>query len=105
MTGENGIYGEVTFSQDYIRSSVYVHGYIQGLARGFHGFHIHQFGNLTEECRSIGSHFNLEHTNHGGPYEDNRHTGDLGNIRVRVRVLDNFLNARYLQDFVMQFFP
>ncbi|XP_069782933.1 uncharacterized protein [Narcine bancroftii] len=36
---------------------------------------VHEFGDLTQGCDSLGSHFNPQHTKHG------RHTGDLGNLR------------------------
>jgi Cu-Zn family superoxide dismutase len=45
---------------------------------GFHGFHIHEFGNLLEGCISAGPHYNPHKVTHGGPGEDVRHIGDLG---------------------------
>lgn len=53
---------------------------MSGLAKGLHGFHVHQFGDTTNGCASCGGHFNPAGHTHGGPSEKVRHAGDLGNI-------------------------
>ena len=55
---------------------------IEGLTPGEHGFHIHQFGNLIEGCKTAGPHWNPNKRLHGGPAdtEEARHFGDLGNV-------------------------
>lgn len=45
------------------------------------GFHVHVNGDLSRDCQSTGTHYNPTDNSHGGPTDDNRHIGDLGNIR------------------------
>ena len=55
---------------------------IEGLEPGYHGFHIHQTGDLRQGCGSLCSHFNPDNTLHGDITDNKkyRHAGDLGNI-------------------------
>ena len=53
---------------------------ISGISPGKHGLHIHEYGDLTEGCSSLCSHFNPTNSVHGGRNSEARHLGDLGNV-------------------------
>eukprot|EP00745_Piridium_sociabile_P035052 TRINITY_DN60787_c0_g1_i1.p1 TRINITY_DN60787_c0_g1~~TRINITY_DN60787_c0_g1_i1.p1 ORF type:complete len:155 (+),score=41.11 TRINITY_DN60787_c0_g1_i1:176-640(+) len=76
---EASVKGTLTFSQ-VDGDQTKVTGEVLGLTPGNHGFHIHEFGDTTNGCVSAGSHFNPEGKTHGGPTDETRHAGDLGNI-------------------------
>ncbi|KHJ97907.1 copper/zinc superoxide dismutase [Oesophagostomum dentatum] len=61
-------------------SPCYILVYIHGLSPGAHGFHIHEYGDLTDGCNSTGPHYNPSKKRHGGRRDNVRHLGDLGNI-------------------------
>jgi len=55
-----------------------IKGILKGLEPGKHGFHIHEFGDLSDGCKSAGGHYNPDGVDHGDKAEG--HVGDLGNI-------------------------
>lgn len=76
----DSVSGTITFSQETAADKTSITGQVKGLAPGKHGFHIHQFGDYTNGCMSAGGHFNPCNQTHGGPDDQIRHAGDLGNI-------------------------
>uniref|UniRef100_A0A0K0D7B5 Superoxide dismutase n=1 Tax=Angiostrongylus cantonensis TaxID=6313 RepID=A0A0K0D7B5_ANGCA len=55
---------------------------LTGLPPDDHGFHVHEFGDLSNGCLGEGLHCNSFRSPHGGPDgpPSSRHVGDLGNI-------------------------
>lgn len=80
LTGEGIESGLVRFAQ-LENGPVKIKGNIIGLSKGFHGFHVHQFGDLSQGCKTAGGHYNPEGKTHGGPGDIERHVGDLGNLK------------------------
>lgn len=77
--GESHIKGVVHFTAT--ADGVQIRGEISGLKPGKHGFHIHEFGDVSSADKNChGGHFNPEKKKHGGPHTAERHVGDLGNI-------------------------
>ena len=68
------------FEQDSAQGRTKVTGEIKGLYPGKHGFHIHEFGDMSNGCNSTGAHYNPYGREHGAPEDGNRHAGSLGNI-------------------------
>ena len=77
----NGVTGVVHFTQ--VDGGVRVVADVLGLKPGKHGFHIHEFGDITAaDGMSTGGHLNPAHEKHGGPNSIERHEGDLGNLKA-----------------------
>jgi Cu-Zn family superoxide dismutase len=75
------VQGTVTFTKS--GEAVMVKGKITGLTPGLHGFHVHEYGDLSSnDGLSTGGHFNPEGEPHGGREAHKRHVGDLGNIKA-----------------------
>lgn len=55
-----------------------IKGTVTGLEPGEHGFHVHEFGDMSKGCESMGGHYNPDGVDHGHMGEG--HVGDLGNI-------------------------
>lgn len=72
--------GNLNFSQFNGVGPVMIVGTLQGLPAGSHGFHIHEYGDISNNCIAAGAHFNPAGQLHNGPTDSVRHVGDLGNI-------------------------
>jgi Cu-Zn family superoxide dismutase len=78
---QNKIKGSIRFTKvnDLVRIDVNI---VSGLKPNqLQGFHIHEYGDLTDGCASACAHFNPFKRNHGCPGMLDRHVGDLGNIQ------------------------
>ena len=88
-TEGSNVKGLVTFTQT--DAGLLIVADVEGLSEGKHGFHIHEFGDISKsDGTSAGGHFNPEHKDHAGPEDEIRHAGDFGNI-----IADANGNAHY----------
>ncbi|XP_022235885.1 superoxide dismutase [Cu-Zn]-like [Limulus polyphemus] len=68
------------------------HGEHAGAKSHQHGFHVHEKGDLSNDCQSTGPHFNPTNAEkHGGPRSQIRHVGDLGNIACNRHGVTNMI--------------
>lgn len=70
--------GTILLMQSANGGPTLIKGSIVGLEPGEHGFHIHEYGDLSQGCESAGAHYNPDGVDHGDL--ENGHVGDLGNI-------------------------
>ena len=93
------IKGVIYFREDVKNDKVIIYADIIGMPPGKHGFHIHQAGDLTDNCTSACEHFNPYEMTHGGPKDMVRHVGDLGNLvvkngKINDRFTDHLIKLR-----------
>lgn len=78
--------GIVSFQQETYTGPTKIVVSAAGLKpNSLHAFHIHEFGDLTDGCNTAGPHYNPNGKNHGGPLDEERHIGDLGNLKTDER--------------------
>ena len=73
----DSVKGTILFKQSAGQPTLIV-GKIQGLEPGKHGFHIHEYGDLSDGCDSAGAHYNPDNVKHGDVKKG--HVGGLGNV-------------------------
>ena len=91
LKGDN-ITGTVKFMQT-AGQQVQIKVNIKGLTVGKHGFHVHEYGNLTGGCGTAGAHYNPTGVDHAGPDSASRHVGDLGNITVTDATVETVMTV------------
>tara|TARA_B110000037_G_C16692984_1_gene331561 strand:+ start:36 stop:506 length:471 start_codon:yes stop_codon:yes gene_type:complete len=78
-TSNRKIKGYILFNEDNKKTKITINA--SGLKKNSKlGFHIHEYGDLREGCKSLCLHFNPNNVVHGGKDSKIRHAGDLGNI-------------------------
>ncbi|KAF8460329.1 superoxide dismutase [Kalaharituber pfeilii] len=83
LRGDSKVTGIVRFTQESESSLTTIEYDIRGHdPNALRGMHIHEFGDNTNGCTSAGTHFNPFRNTHGGPKDEVRHVGDLGNIET-----------------------
>jgi len=88
-TEGNAVSGLVTFTVE--GNAVRISGSIAGLSPGKHGFHVHEFGDMSSnDGSSAGGHFNPGNMKHGARESVESHAGDLGNIEADANGVATF---------------
>lgn len=83
LRGDSDVSGVVHFEQASESDPTTVTYEIAGCTpNAQRGFHIHEFGDVTNGCTSAGPHFNPFKKTHGAPTAENRHVGDMGNVKT-----------------------
>jgi Cu-Zn family superoxide dismutase len=98
---EKTVKGTVTFTEDFAHDCILIDINISGLNKNaYHGFHVHEAGDLSDQCTSMCAHFNPYGKTHGCPGMKERHVGDLGNLQTnaygqaKYRMTDNVIKLR-----------
>jgi len=101
---KNDIFGTVIFSQCCINHPTKIVFNLSKFgANETHAIHIHEYGDTTDGCTSLGLHYNPYDTTHGSITDPNRerHAGDLIN-NFTTDKNGNF-NFSYIDDLVTLF--
>lgn len=80
-TEDSDVTGELRFEDS--PDGLKITGLIDNVIPGEHAFHIHEFGDCSDEGKNAGSHFNPDGHPHGDTMKQGVHkvhVGDMGNI-------------------------
>ena len=88
---DNDIKGVVELQENNNKVIININLKSNKYKNSIHGFHIHEAGDLTDNCMGACGHFNPYNKNHGGPESSERHVGDLGNIKFDNKGLCNMV--------------
>ena len=78
---DSEIQGQLKFEDT--PKGLHIMGAIENVPSGEHGFHIHEFGDCSNEGMNAGGHFNPDQHPHGHLMKDglaHAHAGDMGNL-------------------------
>jgi Cu-Zn family superoxide dismutase len=79
------VFGTVRFREQNNVVVIYINLSGPGLQPNkLQGFHIHEFGDLSDGCNSACAHYNPFGKSHGCPGLEERHVGDLGNLKIDI---------------------
>jgi len=79
---EKKIKGTIEFYENLKDNTVTIKINLTGFKKNsIHAMHVHEKGNLSNNCMGACGHFNPYHKNHGNINSKERHVGDLGNIK------------------------
>ena len=78
--------GVVRLTEEPSKSRIRIDVELTGLKPlGLHGFHVHEYGDMSDSCDSMCAHFNHYNKTHGCPGMKERHVGDLGNLKTNAK--------------------
>lgn len=95
--------GDVTFAAvpapEGQGSSLIVTANVKNATPGEHGLHIHEFGDCGgDDFAAAGKHLNPKGMKHAGPTDEDRHFGDLGNLKVDENGAGTFSQTLTIRD-------
>lgn len=82
MLKSDTVNGNVTLTQASANDPLHIEVSLVGLAPGYHGFHVHEKGDLSGGCLSTGGHYNPNQVDHGDIHDVIRHVGDWANVEA-----------------------